>query len=327
MHFPKPLVSVIVTFYNQENHVREALASVYKQSYRNIEVIVVDDGSCDSTILTIQQTIREGTIFIQQENKGVSAARNAGIMHAGGRYIAFLDGDDRYCAGKIERLVQVLSEYDQSVCAITSGYFKLSPRSWIIGSVSNESKVTIPGQGGVDLFPDMRPSMTVYHRAIFDQLGMFPEHMRFNEDGAYNLRVYRHFPIICIPDRLVLWRISDNGKSRKVLQSFDLALKVMEQKVAYVREWLNDADAEQYEVIHMKNNLRGFLSVKNMSAAFQWRKLMIYRGIDVDGKFMRLAGFCSRYGVNLYSFLRCLSGFVGWFVHLRESFNMKLRSL
>ena len=101
-----PEVSVIVPTYNSEEYIAQALESVFNQTHQNLEVILVDDGSIDST-LSIARSFQEKRlrIFTNSSNKGVSHSRNRGIRHAKGKWIALLDSDDWYAAKRIEQLL------------------------------------------------------------------------------------------------------------------------------------------------------------------------------------------------------------------------------
>ncbi|MCK5508758.1 MAG: glycosyltransferase family 2 protein, partial [Desulfobacterales bacterium] len=95
-----PLVSVIIPTYNRGWILKETLNSVLAQDFTNFELIVVDDGSTDNT-QDILNSYKENIIVLQQNNKGVSAARNMGITSASGRFIAFLDSDDLWLPKKL----------------------------------------------------------------------------------------------------------------------------------------------------------------------------------------------------------------------------------
>ena len=99
-----PFVSVIIPTFNRGWILKEAVDSVLGQTYRNFELIVVDDGSTDNTA-QILETYQGRITVIRQENAGVSAARNRGIRKASGRLISFLDSDDLWLSGKLERQV------------------------------------------------------------------------------------------------------------------------------------------------------------------------------------------------------------------------------
>lgn len=114
------LISVIVPVYNAEEHLRECLESIIQQTYENLEIIVVNDGSSDQSekiITEIQQTdlrIR----LISQENAGVSAARNAGLKAAHGAYIGFVDADDWIHPDMYRQLCQNLCQYNADISEI-----------------------------------------------------------------------------------------------------------------------------------------------------------------------------------------------------------------
>ena len=107
----QPLVSVIIPAYQAAEHIREALDSVFAQTYTNFEVVLVNDGSPDTEAL--EQAIRsygERLTYIRQENRGPSGARNTAIRTARGKYIACLDSDDIYLPEHLARLVPLLEE-------------------------------------------------------------------------------------------------------------------------------------------------------------------------------------------------------------------------
>ena len=101
------IVSVIMPCYNAEKYLPEAIDSVFNQSYNNVELIVVDDGSSDSS-LSILQNYANRIILIEQENQGPDYARNRGIAASNGDFIAFLDADDYWAPDFIAKLLQSL---------------------------------------------------------------------------------------------------------------------------------------------------------------------------------------------------------------------------
>jgi|WetSurMetagenome_2_1015567.scaffolds.fasta_scaffold51825_3 glycosyltransferase involved in cell wall biosynthesis len=114
------LVSVVIPVYNCERFVAEAIESVLCQTYRPLEIIVVDDGSNDSSLKIIEKYNNHVEI-VSQQNSGVSVARNKGIHQAKGEYIAFLDGDDVWLPNKIEKQIEVLKRYDEVILVSSLG--------------------------------------------------------------------------------------------------------------------------------------------------------------------------------------------------------------
>lgn len=111
-----PIVSIIIPTYNYARFLPEALESVFSQSLKNYEIIVVDDGSTDNT-REIVGTYGDRVRYFYQSNSGVSAARNKGIKEALGDYLAFLDADDLYRPEFLEKMLLKMEEgYDWVVC-------------------------------------------------------------------------------------------------------------------------------------------------------------------------------------------------------------------
>ena len=114
-----PLISVIIPAYNAEETIRRACDSVLGQSYPKVELVVVNDGSRDSTPRILKELAAkyENLHAVHQENGGVSKARNTGLDHAGGDYIAFLDADDELLPDSLERLYRVSQEKNCDIAA------------------------------------------------------------------------------------------------------------------------------------------------------------------------------------------------------------------
>ena len=116
LHEIRPLVSVIMPCYNCADFIEESIISVLSQDYSEIELILIDDGSTDSTADVIS-TINDPRIrYFSQPNSGVSAARNNGLDQAKGEYIAFIDADDIWHKSKLRLQTQLLQDSDFQVC-------------------------------------------------------------------------------------------------------------------------------------------------------------------------------------------------------------------
>jgi len=112
------LVTVVIPCYNQARFLGEAIESVLAQSYRNFEVIVVDDGSTDKTSEVAGRY--EGVRLIRQENKGLAGARNSGLAKSQGEYVVFLDADDRLLPKALEVGLGCFDSHPE--CALVSGH-------------------------------------------------------------------------------------------------------------------------------------------------------------------------------------------------------------
>lgn len=137
------IVSIIIPLYNAEKYIAEALLSIQAQSYAHWELLVVDDCSSDGSIALVEAAREHDpriNIIQLSRNSGAAVARNTGIAAASGRYIAFLDSDDVWLPGKLERQVNFLRENNRSVCF--SAYKKIDEAGVDIGDVGVPSRVT-----------------------------------------------------------------------------------------------------------------------------------------------------------------------------------------
>ena len=110
-----PAISVIIPTYNRANSVGKAIQSVLDQTFKDLEIIVVDDGSTDDSA-PVLAAFGDRIRLIQQANRGVSGARNTGVRAATGKWIAFLDSDDQWHSSKLEKQLDALQKYGTEVC-------------------------------------------------------------------------------------------------------------------------------------------------------------------------------------------------------------------
>lgn len=129
-----PLISIIVPTYNVEKYIRTCIESILAQTYRNVEVIIVNDGSTDQSLAVISDLIcsHHNVKVINQKNQGVSVARNTGIDVATGKYIIFVDPDDKIMPGFVSSLYQIA---DKTGADIVRGSFRdfngNIPKGWV----------------------------------------------------------------------------------------------------------------------------------------------------------------------------------------------------
>ena len=134
---PKPgeLISVIIPFYNEENYFDECINSVLNQTYQNIEIIIVNDGS-DQIYIDKLEKIKfkypEKIRVFNKKNEGVSSARNLGIEKSKGEYIAFLDADDKWLPFKLEHQIKTIK--DKNLDFIHGSYFLINENENFVGS-------------------------------------------------------------------------------------------------------------------------------------------------------------------------------------------------
>ena len=191
----QPLVSIIVTCYNQAHCIINTLESVLAQTYINLECIIVDDGSKDTSAALIKEFIKDDARFtyLFQNNQGVSKARNKGFTIAKGDFINFLDGDDTFLPNKLQEQVQVFQDNpDISICICDHQFYE--ERQEVYKYYEFDKLTTKPLEqilykwhNGV-AFP---PHAALYKRSIWNKDELpFPEDYNHRcEDWVFNVLV------------------------------------------------------------------------------------------------------------------------------------------
>lgn len=122
----RPLVSVIIPVWNAEDNIKKLIRGLFKQTYQNIEIIAIDDGSSDDSLAELRKLEKEDTRLKveHQENAGVSATRNRGIELAKGEYLIFIDADDEVLPEFVEAMIEAMQENPKAVMAIVGREYK-----------------------------------------------------------------------------------------------------------------------------------------------------------------------------------------------------------
>jgi glycosyltransferase involved in cell wall biosynthesis len=198
-----PRVSVIIPTHNRKAFVLEAVDSVLAQTYEDFELIVVDDGSADETGEALEQ-YGERLHYLYQANRGVSAARNNGLAHARGEFVAFLDSDDLWLPKKLAVQVAFMDQHpDAQIC--------YTDELWIRRGVRVNPKKRHAKYSG-EIYPHclplciISPSSALMRHGLFAQVGTFDPGLPVCEDYDLWLRVAARFPVFFIPQRLIVKR-------------------------------------------------------------------------------------------------------------------------
>ncbi len=200
---PAPRVSVIIPTYNRAWSLAKAIDSVLSQDFDTFETIVVDDGSTDGT-RALLAGYGAALRVIQQANRGVSAARNAGIRAAAAPLVALLDSDDYWLPGKLA--VQT-AFFDQNPDAVICQTEEL----WIRNGVRVNPGKRHRKRGGMIFGPSLglclvSPSAVMLRRSLFDSVGLFDEQLPACEDYDLWLRISCRHPVHLIDRPLIVKR-------------------------------------------------------------------------------------------------------------------------
>ncbi|MBF0217197.1 MAG: glycosyltransferase family 2 protein [Candidatus Omnitrophica bacterium] len=195
--------SVVIPVYNRETFIAKCLNSVLSQDFDDFEIIVVDDGSTDSTGSVIKDNFHDKRLrYFYHENKGVAAARNTGIRSSKGEFIAFLDSDDRWTADKLSKTVEYIDKYPLAKIFHTEEtWFR---RGALLGQKKKHKKPT--GRVYRHALPlcCIGMSTAVVNRSVFDDIGFFDESFPACEDYDLWLRAANKYELILIPEALTI---------------------------------------------------------------------------------------------------------------------------
>jgi len=219
-----PAVSVIIPAYNSERYIQETLDSVLAQTWKDLEVVVVDDGSTDSTC-EIVRACGEPVRLVEQANAGPSPARNHGIREARGEFVAFVDSDDLWTPDKLERQM-----------ALFDGEGKVGLvycRGQRIDGEGNRLPTTPMEKPVGDVFLPLLyrnhcpTSGVVVRKACLDRCGVFPEDMVWAEDWHLWLRIARHYAFQAVQEPLVLHRMHGSALTEQQENAYAGARQVL----------------------------------------------------------------------------------------------------
>ena len=237
----KPLVSIIIPVYNGGNYLSEAIDSALNQTYENIEIIVVNDGSQDD-LKTEQIALSYGEriTYVSKENGGSSSALNVGIRTMKGEYFSWLSHDDLYLPEKIEKQVEVMLEIgSENVIVVCSGMLidkdgnkLLSKTKKTEGLQSADRALTMLSHGqGINGCGVLIP------KALMDRVGGFDEKMVYLNDLDYWWRIIlQNIKVFYMKDKLVKTRIHDQQVSKTKKHIFDKERHVLANKLLNMLE-------------------------------------------------------------------------------------------
>jgi glycosyltransferase involved in cell wall biosynthesis len=210
-----PKVSVIIPAYNAMAYLPGTVDSLQKQTFVDFEAIIVNDGSSDNIETWVAQLTDPRIQCITQHNQGPSAARNTGIDHAQGEYIAFLDADDLWDASKLEKQVQVLDSNSEVGLVYTWAALMDQHGNPTGRIVKSEAQGKVWQQLIEHNFVSCG-STPLIRRACFDRVGKFDLDLRGPEDRDMWLRIASQYPFAVVKEPLVYYRVLDSSVSKNL---------------------------------------------------------------------------------------------------------------
>ena len=225
-------VSVVITCFDQGEYLGEAIESVLEQDYLNVEAVVVDDGSGDDSPAVARQYA--GVKYVRQPNQGLPAARNAGIEESHGKYIVFLDADDRLLPGALTAGVRCIRAHPE--CAFVSGGYCCIDETGRI--VKQPAPACVDEDHYLSLLQGNYIGMhgaVLYQRAMLTAEGGFRTALPACEDYDMYLRLARLYPVFCHQTVVAEYRIHATSMSADVALMLPRVLQVLRSQREYVQ--------------------------------------------------------------------------------------------
>lgn len=287
------LVSVIIPVYNAESTIRLSIQSILNQSYKNLEIIVVDDGSTDSTVQIVEELSRlsKNIRIFQQNRNGAASARNLGIKVANGYYIQFMDSDDVLSTDKLENQIRKLEELNCDLVFCRTRVFKKDDD--LLGSYLFSANDFIPVHEEVnanDLMLELyskgdilmiQPNAFLSTKKLLRNVGFWKEELTLDDDGEYFTRVILVAgKVLFDKDSINYYRVSNSNSLSKSsgFEAFLSAKKSLLSKLSYFKMHLNSDECFlvsrnlisvfYYTYFTEYNNEKNFIEVEKMLDKF-----------------------------------------------------------
>lgn len=263
-------VSIIITLYNAEKYIEETILSAINQTYKNKEIIVIDDGSTDNSSKIVKKYLDENIRYYYQENRGVAVARNKGIKLAKGNYISFLDSDDILYKDKIQKQIEQIKKDDSDACYC--GY-----NNWYDKSNKKEVKKMIFKKGKIIEFylnENTIPQTCTWiinKNILNKQKIQFTEKCNWGEDLEFFSKILLYSNVTFVEEELMDYRIREvESLSSKFKLTYDdiimwerLKIWINEQNISFKEKetYLNIIDRYRINRTYV-DNMMGKIKLK-----------------------------------------------------------------
>ncbi|MBD2343065.1 glycosyltransferase family 2 protein [Anabaena subtropica] len=285
-----PLVSVIIPAYNAEKFISRTLQSVLSQTYKNIEVLVVDDGSQDRTSELVESFAKADNrvILLKQSNQGVAIARNLAIEKSVGEYIAPIDADDIWYPQKLEKQVQCLLNTDSSVGLVYAWSALIDEEDNIIGKYNSWYYSNIHSIEG-EVYKHLlytnfigNASVPLIRRNCLEKVGYFNSELKKQnaqgcEDWDIYLRIAERYKFSVVREFLIGYRQVNGSMSRSYIsmaKSYKLMMLDSRQKHPEIPNYIFNWSASYF---------RYYLALQSLKCDDYWHTLIwLYKAVRLD---------------------------------------------
>jgi len=295
-----PLVSIVIPVYNGSNYLREAIDSALNQKYRNIEVLVINDGSNDNgatsaLALSYGNKIR----YFEKENGGVASALNLGIKEMRGEYFSWLSHDDVYNSNKIRTQIEYLRGVDYRKIVLYSDYCCIDEKSELISCI--DLNLTDAKNFYYNLIMEGIHGCTLLiPKECFVKKGMFNEKLKTTQDYDLWFRFGEEYEFKHIPSHLVQYRLhSEQDSIKKDRYCLD------ERNNLFINA-MNSINNKMEHLDWFFNFSKSFLKSNLYRASISALRIYFYNGLSQEYLLRKSEAFCKSLVLFIYIFLKYL---------------------
>lgn len=242
----KPKITILIPVYNGANFIRKAIESAIGQTYSNIEILVINDGSTDNgETEKIVKSFGNKVKYIAKENGGVASALNVGIREATGDYIAWLSHDDVYKPNRIEEQINVLNELEDKTTLLFTNV-ELIDENGDVFCITNYANLIGKEKLCQGVYPVIKGTVNgcsiLIAKECFNKVGMFNENLKTTNDYEMWMRLFKEFKSYLIEEPLIQYRIHKNQDTNKspyiIKESNELWVDIIEHlEERQIEEW------------------------------------------------------------------------------------------
>ena len=227
-----PKISVIMSVYNGEKYLKEAIESILNQTFKDFEFIIINDGSIDGTTEILEKYDRQDARvkIINQENMGLTKSLNKGIKLAKGEYIARMDADDIALPERFEKQTEFMKKYPE-IGAVGCWYYLIDKDGEIIKKCRPPTKFSEIKKALLSIAPLIHPG-TMFKKRALQKVNFYDESFKYAQDRDLLLRILKYYQLSVVPEFLFKFRYTKESISlQKEIEQKKCGLKAITQAI------------------------------------------------------------------------------------------------
>lgn len=265
------MFSVVIPLYNKSHTIQRTLNTVLNQAFTEFEIVIIDDGSTDNGVEVIRNFTQDSRIkIINQENQGVSAARNSGLKNANYNYIAFLDGDDEWLPDYLSKMREAIDLFPASEMFCSAGLGRSGEGIISNRQINKYDGKVLPFNFFENPHVFLHIGATVVTKKLFNEINGFPVGMKRNEDFAFlysaalfTQPIYSGFPL-----SIYVGNVEGQATKVSIYENQNLLKDIVNRYNIVYNNWIKSGGNNNSFLVFMKYELRHFFMINIFNNQF-----------------------------------------------------------